>query len=240
MRGSQAECIRHLLKHVDDDNIRVLMEFVGIKSLKTVQEWREGERLPTGERALRLRVFLEAVGYVLPEMQPDRLSEPALRATRLIGYGVLGVGFVQSTLGYTELHALYRILEGHTPTRARAYQLEKLTRGTDKKLQRAMEAWEERISPLRRLVGISLVEQATDGNRPSAGSKSAPKGQEGTLQKPDDFDGSASALMHLIFASDALLWDASDLPAMARMIRARVAYKRLRALRDFLDQTLTD
>lgn len=254
MRGSIAECVQHLLEHVSDDNASVLMDFVRISSLKTVRDWRAGKQLPTGERALRLRVFLEAVGYELEEMQPNRVPAPALRVTRLIGYGALEVNYVQSALNYSEPSGLFRILSGGTPTGTRGYRLEMIARGSDEQLNNAKEGWEERLAPLRQLVGLASVSPAAPviqgaANRPVR-VESPPQSrvmpepevkEEGahTSSEGDD-DGAIKVLMHLVFALDAFLRDTPDLQRAANRIRQQVSRKRLRVLRGFINQTLQD
>jgi len=241
MQGSMEECVQHFLGRLDDSHYETVANFIGLRSLKTVRSWREGKQFPTGERALRLRVFLEAMGYELEELR--RVPAPALRVTRLIGYGAMEVSYALEKLKYSEPHGLFRILEGGNPTGSRGYKLEMLGRGTDGLLRSAMQRCEKDLQPLRELAGVaaeppSVFGSRTDEVKTEKSSTSEPAKSPSPNGGPVDSD--TKTLMYLVLALEAHLRRMSDTRDAVQRVRRQVSCKGRRALKELFDQLVQE
>lgn len=265
MRGTTAECLQHFLARVGDDKAEVLKDFVRLKgehSTRTIQRWRSGKQLPTGEKLLRLRVFLEVVGYEVAEMRTGELEDSALRVLWLIGLGALEIQEVLNSLEYSHPSALFRILlAGGVPQTTPAYRLRMLARDTDGDLAAGLELWEKRVAPLRQLVGTTASEPPSltpakakptetareqDCAEPPSQEKpqaAVPLPKQEVSQKPRVESGSdqhTGVVTHLVLALDAALRASSDVMGLVEELKDQVPTRRLRTIRGFLDQALSD
>ena len=265
MRDTTAECLQHFLARVGDDKVEVLKDFVRLKgehSTRTIQRWRSGKQLPTGEKLLRLRVFLEVVGYEVAEMRTGELEDSALRVLWLIGLGSLEIQEVLDSLKYSHPSALFRILlAGGVPQTTPAYRLRMLARDTDGDLAAGLELWEKRIAPLRQFVGTTASEPpslaSSETRTPEVARKAdcaepppqekpraaAPLPRQEVSKKSRTENGSdhhTGVVTHLVLALDASLRAAPDVVSLVEELKDQISTRRLRKIRGFIDQVLSD
>ncbi len=101
-KGNTMECLAHLEKAISDDHLakrEILATFVGVESAN-VRRWFNGTVKPAGEPLLRLRFYLEFLGYQVEEIQ--KLA-PAVRDTaRLLAFRVVSLSDIVGLVGYPE------------------------------------------------------------------------------------------------------------------------------------------
>jgi hypothetical protein len=240
--------------------VTCLAEFAGVQQ-KTALRWLYSTQTPVGDVDLRVRVFLDAIGYHLVEV--ERLAQPAQTVLRLIGYGRYEPVRVQEMLGYAKVQSLYRVLlRGDMPGKSVAYRLEMIARDSADELSKAKQPWEERLTKLRQAVqehdavAVSRVSPSEEihsvllAGLPASPSptpvmpsakrrRERPKRTDENIAKHDANNLTAKALTHVIFAFDDLVSD-GDTRQLALLVKERVSPKRLQALKRFLDQALKD
>ncbi len=100
-RGGTADCLAHLAQAIGSDQVKrqTLTNFVGVTTA-TVSCWLKGQRLPTGEPLLRLRFYLEFLGYDVQEL---RSLDGVVRAVaRLCAFQIVGLTEVSRLVGYAD------------------------------------------------------------------------------------------------------------------------------------------
>ncbi len=138
MKGTTAECLADYARHSSGVE---LSKFVGCAPA-TAADWLAGTTMPTGEKLLRLRVYLALKGYDVTEFAET--PPPAQELSTLIALNVLGLDEAQAQLGYTTVQQLYRFLFGRSAAvRDRIWRLEKLLEEKKSDLQEALLNWEE-------------------------------------------------------------------------------------------------
>lgn len=100
-RGTTAQCLTHLANAVAGPNFNekraVIADFTGVGE-GTVQRWFTDESFPVGEALIRLRFYLEFLGYHVTELQS--LNESIRKAARLFAFGIASITEIANLVGY--------------------------------------------------------------------------------------------------------------------------------------------
>lgn len=121
-KGTTAKCLMHLrdaIRKQEDPSAsrKILADFVGVQEA-TAQRWFSGEMLPAGEMLVRLRFYLEYLGYEVVEL--NKLSSSIRNSARLVAFRVVEVDDVLKHVGYatgqTGRDQLSRIYRGEANT----------------------------------------------------------------------------------------------------------------------------
>jgi len=101
-RGSTSKCIVHLKDSIQNNHRKqrqIIASFIGVGD-ETVNRWFKEGTLPGGAALVRLRYYLEFLGYGVEEL---RVMPPALRdAGRLFAFRVADLPEIVQLVGYTE------------------------------------------------------------------------------------------------------------------------------------------
>jgi hypothetical protein len=99
-KGTTAECLSHLGKHIGENKIekvKVIAVFCGTH-YRTVEKWLEGKHPPIGENLVRMRVYLEHIGYSVTELL--KLNPVVRDAARLCAFRVVPIAEIAEMVGY--------------------------------------------------------------------------------------------------------------------------------------------
>lgn len=100
--GTTAECLAHLARSTKADRFnkrKILASFAGVGD-ETVFRWFKEVSLPVGEPLLRLRFYMEFLGYNVEEIQ--KLPPYIRDAARLFAFRVVSLSEMAQLLGYPE------------------------------------------------------------------------------------------------------------------------------------------
>lgn len=101
-KGNTQACIAHLRDAIQDDYLtkrHVVATFAGVGD-DSVRRWFVDGSMPVGEALVRLRFYLEFLGYQVEEVQ--KLSQVIRDAARIYAFGVVSLSEVASACGFTE------------------------------------------------------------------------------------------------------------------------------------------
>ena len=93
-KGSTEACLDHLRIAIDDDYVakrHVLGLFVGVGD-QTIRRWFKKELHPVGEGLIRLRFYLEFLGYEVEEL--ELLDRRVRDIARIYAFGVITLQFI--------------------------------------------------------------------------------------------------------------------------------------------------
>ncbi len=97
-KGSTAQCLRHFAQaDFEGDKRRALMEFAGVTANSTIRRWLNQGELPAGEQLLRMRHYLEHLGYEVTELR--KLTPSVRELGRLIAFNVLPIAQAAARIG---------------------------------------------------------------------------------------------------------------------------------------------
>lgn len=98
--GTTDECLKHLERATKKDYLgarKIIADFCGVGE-STVYRWLKGGAKPVGEPLIRLRFYLEFLGYDVAEL---RSLAPEVRdAARLCGFSIASISEVAQLVGY--------------------------------------------------------------------------------------------------------------------------------------------
>lgn len=100
-KGSTEACLDHLRIAIDDDYVakrHVVGQFVGVGD-QTIRRWFKKELHPVGEGLIRLRYYLEFLGYEVEEL--ESLDKRIRDLARIYAFGVITL---QEILGETKFN----------------------------------------------------------------------------------------------------------------------------------------
>lgn len=100
--GTTAECLVHLAQATKVDHFakrKVIASFAGVGD-STVYRWFRGVMQPVGEPLLRLRFYMEFLGYNVQELQA--LNPPVRDTARLFAFGITTLSEIAQLVGYSE------------------------------------------------------------------------------------------------------------------------------------------
>lgn len=128
-KGCTAACLKHLAHAIEVDYLekrKVIADFVGVSD-GTARRWFRGLMLPVGEPLIRLRFYLEFLGYRVDEI--ELLNKPIRDAARLFAFGVASltevmglVGFSEDRNGASQLLAVFRGTRGISTRKLRDFE----------------------------------------------------------------------------------------------------------------------
>jgi len=100
-KGTTAACVAHLAEATKGDleKRKTIVSFVGVTD-STVRRWFRGEMIPVGEPLLRLRFYMEFLGYNVAELQS--LNPPVRDAARLFAFRIATLREIAQLVGYSE------------------------------------------------------------------------------------------------------------------------------------------
>lgn len=103
-KGTTAECIQHLRDSIQGDSPaarRTIAAFAGVNE-PSVRRWfaELNSCLPVGEPLVKIRFYLEFLGYEVEELQS---LHPIIRdAARIVAFGAASIEEAVAAVGYTE------------------------------------------------------------------------------------------------------------------------------------------
>lgn len=100
-KGSTAACLKHLADAINDDTAKrhIIARFADVDP-GTVRRWFKNERTPIGEPLIRIRFYLEFLGYDVEELH---VLDVIIRdAARMFAFGVATIPEIVQLVGYTE------------------------------------------------------------------------------------------------------------------------------------------
>lgn len=114
------ECLRHYVsslpprasKNVTETR-RPMKEFCGV-DIRTVERWMFNGKLPVGEPLVRLRFFLEIMGYKVAELK--RMPEELYKLGEMIAYDAISIEAAMTAMGFVNMQSIYRLALGKSGT----------------------------------------------------------------------------------------------------------------------------
>ena len=115
--GTTMQCLEHLKDAVQDEGYiemrRNVAAFADVVEA-TVDRWLNHIVEPSGESLLRLRFYLEFLGYDVAELH--ELQESVREAGRIVAFGIVSLADLAKMVGYSEgrsgIDALLRVYRG--------------------------------------------------------------------------------------------------------------------------------
>lgn len=146
-RGTTEECLRDLFKRFPWGQLQALLaEFVQVEKA-TVRRWRSEENTPKGDALLRVRVFLDLLGYQVAEFQ--ELPDVVRQFARLIAFDILSVKDAKSELDYRREKGVYDVvLRGAGLFPHREYRLSALVGTAKEQLKSKMTELRKKLAEL--------------------------------------------------------------------------------------------
>ncbi len=156
MKGTTAECLAHYAQTLPppaSKNVKQarqhLVDFCGV-GMPAVSEWVLGRRLPVGDPLVKLRFFLELMGYEVAELK--RLNRAAYQLAEMIAFG-LSIQEAVAITGLAKTQSVHALALGKTGT-----MKDRETR-IDREWNTRKEAIESKRNEWRERLGVS-TEQA--------------------------------------------------------------------------------
>lgn len=117
MKGTTEQCFRHYISTLPPmgkkrvvEARRPLIDFVGVDP-QTVTRWITGKIFPLGLSLLKLRFFLDSLGYQVDELENlKNTSLPAYKLAKMIAHGVVKVSEATKKLDFADNDEIYRIV----------------------------------------------------------------------------------------------------------------------------------
>lgn len=202
-RGTTIECLAHFAEHSlppkgskEAGKAKLpLVEFVRVHP-DTVSAWIYGRNVPLGEPLIKLRLFLEAVGYELVEYVhgTDHVSH---KLAELLAYDILTPEEAREHLGFGDTHSVFRLARADSDTNtARTQKVERLYGEAGEELAKKKATL---LSVLMRVPSIKIY---VETDPPSTPVTQVAKGAL-DLEKQDPI--SIEVLAHLVLAITPLL-----------------------------------
>lgn len=159
VEGTTERCLAHLAKAIQGRDFfekrKMIADFVGVGD-EAVHRWFKNGALPVGEQLVRMRFYLEFLGYKVSEL--DELDVQVRNAARLFAFGIVSLSEIADLLGYVEksgTDSLLKIFRG-----TRGVSSEKI-----QQIQAFVELYEKQLDGKRR--GTVSVLTATSDDRRS-------------------------------------------------------------------------
>lgn len=174
----------------------LLSYFTGAKLSTTVKDWCDGKYAPRGDYLLRVRCFLDLVGYRLFEF--DELPEVGKRFARLIAFNIFTVTNACIALGYASEQQVYTfLLRGAGVKRLRGIKVQQIVQDNLMRIEEQTALWRPLIDELKALdkdgplpEDSLLSQRMKEGpaNRLSGASEPHPAwaSPEATVERPKD------------------------------------------------------
>lgn len=156
VEGNTERCLAHLAKAIEGRDFfekrKTIADFAGVSD-DSVHRWFKEGRMPVGEQLVRMRFYLEFLGYKVSEL--NELDEQVRNAARLFAFGVASLSEIADLLGYvgkSGTDTLLRIFRG-----ARGTSSEKI-----EQFESFIELYGAKLNDKKRTV--SKVLHVTDGD----------------------------------------------------------------------------
>jgi hypothetical protein len=126
---------------------RTLADFCGV-AISTAQTWLTSGPLPKGEKLIKLRVFLDAIGLTPRELSV--MSEERKVLVRAIGVGVISIEDVKTKiLGYENLNGVFdTLLRNGGILTERKFRMERFEREKGDEVEAAYSELKDKLSHL--------------------------------------------------------------------------------------------
>ena len=183
-RGHLEECLKHFSRSlvsqtpgVPGQEVQIkksLADFCGVMT-SSVGRWMRGDNLPVGAELIKLKCYLDMVGYRVIEF--ERMPKARRYFAELIGFGVLSSEQAADLLDYTTASKIYEVLRGERGT---GVDREQKMWGAWKNRKEELEQKKQQSQGLHRL-DISLVQQTKTGTAKSAGRRVPTVRQEAVI-----------------------------------------------------------
>ena len=121
----------------------LLVQFTQVDG-QTVRKWYTEKCMPVGLPLLRLRVFLDLLGYKVQEF--NKLSKTAKDFSRCIAFGYISTKEACEKLGYINEKSLFDVvLRGRTPVVDRMYRVGRFVEDSREDLDQLIQDFNERV-----------------------------------------------------------------------------------------------
>ncbi len=158
--GDTRECLKDYFERYPTDEAQGLVaRFTGANG-QTIKDWDTGKYRPNGELLLKLRCFLDLVGYRVIEF--EELPDVARQFARLIAYDIFSLEDAKQALDYRDIRAVYDVLlRSQGLMRDRALRLERNVKDNLGLLNEADAMWRPIIEEFK-LNAVSNVSKVAD------------------------------------------------------------------------------
>jgi hypothetical protein len=120
--GTTKECLHHYAENSlppkgarnSTQAKEPMVNFVGVTT-DTITSWIYDRNMPAGGSLVKLRFFLEAVGYDVIELRSLR-GQVNYMLAEMLAYGVLSIEQAVEQLGFQNSHPIFRIVHGESNT----------------------------------------------------------------------------------------------------------------------------
>lgn len=146
LTGTTAECLAHFAAH---GNRKLLRSFIPAVDIRTIERWLSGAAKPVGENLIRVRIFLDAIGYRVSEL--EKLDPPVLDACKIVAFDIASVDDIVGELGYPSAigarSQTFRVLIGHARVlNNRLTRLKSFTESASDLVQEQEKSFSKRFS----------------------------------------------------------------------------------------------
>lgn len=208
LRDNWEKCFQDYMQKIskleDASNQRDLFkEFLGIEYETMVKDFSRKKNLFRGKILLKLRYFLEALGYHVEEL--GKLRPPLRKLGRLIAYDVIDIREVAEWVQKSQTCHLWLILHGNSDISQKKYPvIHDINRKHQVELEAKLEEWREHLV---------VFEQVTPKASPAPASTIEDGGgDEGGIERTQEESVSSPAIGEFAESLLSSLVDAQKLP----------------------------
>ena len=142
--GTTSECMKHLFENHEWELVRPCLASFSQVDGQTVRHWYKEENAPVGPSLLKVRVFLDLLGYRVEEFYT--LPDVTKDFSRLIVFGHISFQDARKTLNYVDDKGLFDIvLRAKSAQRDRIYRLERFVENSSNELDRLKQKFKKQI-----------------------------------------------------------------------------------------------
>ncbi len=142
--GTTSECLKHLFESHEWDLVRPCLANFSQVDEQTVRHWYKQKNAPVGPSLLKVRVFLDLLGYQVKEFYT--LPDVTKDFSRLIVFGHISVEDARKTLNYADDKGLFDIvLRAKSAQRDRIYRLERFVERSSDELDNLTQKFKKQI-----------------------------------------------------------------------------------------------
>lgn len=142
--GSTRECLKQFFLHSDWNLARPCLARFAQVDQQTVRAWRDEENRPVGMSLLRVRVFLDLLGYQVEEF--SNLPDVAKQFGRLVAFDFITLDEARVTLKYVKRDGVFDVLlRGGALQRERIYKMERFVEDSSDELDSLTQRFKKQI-----------------------------------------------------------------------------------------------
>ncbi len=143
-KGTTHECLEHFFANNEWELASACLSRFTQVQRQTVRKWRAKDNMPLGVPLLRVRVFLDLLGYHVKEF--TTLADVTKDFGRLIVFDQLSAEEARQLLQYTKRNGVLGVLlRGYSLQRERIYKMERLVEDSSDELDRLTQKFKKQI-----------------------------------------------------------------------------------------------